>query len=65
MVTLPEWTRVRRLTRGVEAPVAGSQTMSKRVRKRRSARTSAGPNARQKSMLPVACATSNGSDVAK
>jgi hypothetical protein len=39
--------------------------MSKRVRKRRKARTSAGPKARQKTMLPKACARSNGSDVAK
>ena len=39
--------------------------MSKRVRKRRKARTSAGPNARQKSTLPVAWAMSNGSEEPK
>ena len=43
---------------------AGRHVTSKRVRKRRSARTSAGPNARQNAALPSACATSNGSDVA-
>src|SRR5204863_242097 len=42
----------------------GIQVMFRRARKRSSARTSAGPKARQKTTLPTACATLNGNEVA-
>src|SRR3954454_4659492 len=43
---------------------SGIQVMCRRERKRSSARTSAGPKARQKATFPMACATLNGNDVA-
>ena len=55
--------RARRAWRRSRGP--GARSTSKRVRKRCSARASAGPNARQNAMLPSTCAMSNGNEVAK
>ena len=50
-------------SRNGQATVAGGQVTTRRVRKRWSARRSAGPKARQKTTLPTAWATLKGSDV--
>src|SRR4051812_27028506 len=56
-------TRAARSAAAVAAGGAGAvHVTSRRARKRRSARTKAGPKRRQKTTLPTACATLKGSD---